>query len=176
MRKNIGQNEFNDFAQLESDEKRFEFINALKSIVTELKLAREFKGKNLERSLEFKNLGNKAFQKESWTEALAHYNLCYLATPEGNGKWLFDQNSIHNLTIVFSLIHFYAILEAERAIILANRSAALYHLEKYDQALKDIQRAIDHNYPKDLMYKLMERKARCYLGKKDHVKALQCFK
>ncbi|XP_019536792.2 SET and MYND domain-containing protein 4 [Aedes albopictus] len=150
MRNGIGPNEFNDFAQLESDEKRFEFINALKSIVSELELAREFKGKNLERSLEYKNLGNKAFQKESWTEALAHYNLCYLATPESN--------------------------EAERAIILANRSAALYHLEKYDQALKDIQRAIDHNYPKDLMYKLTERKARCYLGKKDHVKALQCFK
>lgn len=87
MRKGIGPNEFNDFAQLETNEQRFEFINALKSIVSELKLAREFKGKNLEQSLNFKNLGNKAFQKESWAEALAHYNLCYLATPECNGKW-----------------------------------------------------------------------------------------
>lgn len=67
-------------------------------------------------------------------------------------------------------------VEAEKAIILANRSAALYHMEKYDHALKDIQRAIDNGYPKDLMYKITERKARCYLGKKDHVKALQCFK
>ncbi|XP_065073779.1 SET and MYND domain-containing protein 4 [Ochlerotatus camptorhynchus] len=150
MLSGISQNEFNDFAQLESDEKRFEFINALKSIVTELKLAREFNGKSLERSFEYKKLGNLAFQKENWNEALACYNLCYLSTPDTNA--------------------------AEKAIILANRSAALYHMEKYDQALKDIQRAIDYKYPKDLMYKITERKARCYLGKKDHVKALECFK
>lgn len=49
-------------------------------------------------------------------------------------------------------------------------------MEKYDLALKDIQRAIRLQYPKELMYKLTERKARCYLGKKDHVKALECFK
>ncbi|XP_001865735.2 SET and MYND domain-containing protein 4 [Culex quinquefasciatus] len=150
LRKSITQNEFNDFAQLDSGEKRFNFINGLKSIVTELKLAREFNGKSLERSLDLKNLGNKSFQKESWNEALAYYNLCYMATPESN--------------------------ESEKAIILANRSAALYHMEKYDLALKDIQRAIRLQYPKELMYKLTERKARCYLGKKDHVKALECFK
>lgn len=68
------------------------------------------------------------------------------------------------------------ITESEKAIILANRSAALYHMEKYDLALKDIQRAIRLQYPKELMYKLTERRARCYLGKKDHVKALECFK
>ncbi|KAL9692280.1 hypothetical protein quinque_015869 [Culex quinquefasciatus] len=150
LRKSITQNEFNDFAQLDSGEKRFNFINGLKSIVTELKLAREFNGKSLERSLDLKNLGNKSFQKESWNEALAYYNLCYMAAPESN--------------------------ESEKAIILANRSAALYHMEKYDLALKDIQRAIRLQYPKELMYKLTERKARCYLGKKDHVKALECFK
>ncbi|XP_058819604.1 SET and MYND domain-containing protein 4 [Topomyia yanbarensis] len=149
-RKNINQNVFNDFAQLDSDEKRFGFINSLKSVVAELKLAREFNGKNLDQSLNFKNLGNKAFQRESWNEALAYYNMCYMATPDSN--------------------------EQGKAIIFANRSAALYHLEKYDLALKDIQRAISHHYPKEMMYKLKERQARCFLGKKDHVSALKCFK
>lgn len=64
----------------------------------------------------------------------------------------------------------------EKSIILANRSAALYHLEKYDLALRDIQRALDHQYPKQMMYKLTERKARCYLAKKDHEAALEWFK
>lgn len=86
MRSSIGQNEFNDFAQLESNEKRFEFINALKSIVSELKLAREYNGKNLQRSFEYKKHGNLAFQKENWNEALACYNLCYMSTPDTNGK------------------------------------------------------------------------------------------
>ncbi|XP_055544486.1 SET and MYND domain-containing protein 4 [Wyeomyia smithii] len=149
-RKNFSQNEFNDFAQLDRDKKRFQLINSSKSIITELKLAREYNGKNLQQSLNFKNLGNKAFQRESWNEALAYYNMCYMATPGSN--------------------------DMERAIILANRSAALYHLEKYDLALEDIQRAIRFNYPKDMMYKLTERQARCYLGKKDHVSALKCFK
>ena len=67
-------------------------------------------------------------------------------------------------------------LVAERAIILANRSAALYHLEKYDAALKDIERAVSLGYPKEMMYKLMERKARCFLAKKEHSKSLEAFK
>ncbi|XP_055640402.1 uncharacterized protein LOC129777865 [Toxorhynchites rutilus septentrionalis] len=150
MRKDIDLNEFNNFAQLANDAERFKFVNSIKQIVTELKLTREFNGKNLERSLQYKNLGNKAFQKENWNEALMFYNMCYMATPDVN--------------------------ESEKSIILANRSAALYHLEKYDLSLKDIKRAIDLKYPKELMYKLNERKARCYLAKKDHVKALQCFK
>ncbi|XP_058447147.1 SET and MYND domain-containing protein 4 [Malaya genurostris] len=149
-RKDISSNKFNEFAQLDNDEKRFGFIKSMKSIITDLKLSHQFNGKNLEKSLQFKNLGNKAFQKESWNEALAYYNMCYLSIPDSN--------------------------EQGKAIVLANRSAALYHLEKYDLALKDIQRAIGHQYPKEMMYKLRERQARCYLGKKDHVSALKSFK
>lgn len=86
MRQDIDPNAFNNFAQLASDVERFEFINSLKSIVTELKLTREFNGKNLERSLHYRNLGNKAFQKENWNEALMCYNMCYMATPDVNGE------------------------------------------------------------------------------------------
>ena len=59
---------------------------------------------------------------------------------------------------------------------MANRSAALYHNKEFDAALKDIDRAIQSKYPKDMLYKLMERKARCFLAKKNNEEALKAFK
>lgn len=61
------------------------------------------------------------------------------------------------------------------SIILANRSAALYHLELYDLVISDIDLAVV-NYPKKMLYKLKERKARCLLAKKEFTDALQLFK
>lgn len=66
-------------------------------------------------------------------------------------------------------------LDADYAILLANRSAALYHMEKYDRALHDIDLA-EENYPIEMMYKLKERTARCYLGLKQYGNALASFK
>lgn len=51
----------------------------------------------------------------------------------------------------------------------------MYHQENYDEALKDIERAIMAKYPKDMMYKLKERKARCMLAKKYLGEALKAF-
>lgn len=50
----------------------------------------------------------------------------------------------------------------------------MYHLEDYDHALMDIELA-ETFYPRDLMYKLKERKARCFLAKKNYEKALKAF-
>ena len=41
--------------------------------------------------------------------------------------------------------------------------------------MKEIERAIEANYPKDMMYKLKERKARCLLAKKSLNEALKAF-
>lgn len=41
--------------------------------------------------------------------------------------------------------------------------------------MREIERAIDANYPKDMMYKLKERKARCMLAKKNLGEALKAF-
>ncbi|XP_052868960.1 SET and MYND domain-containing protein 4 [Anopheles cruzii] len=150
VRQSIGEDRFAEFAKLGSNEDRFRFVSGLSSIIDELRLKREYNGKSMDQAIVFKTLGNKAFKGESWAEALVFYNKCYLSTPQQNVQ--------------------------EKAIILANRSAALYHLERYDLALKDIERALDHRYPKQMLYKLTERKARCYLAKKDHEAALECFK
>lgn len=65
--------------------------------------------------------------------------------------------------------------DKEFSILLANRSAALYHMERYDLALQDIELA-EENYPPKMMHKLKERTARCYLAKKSYEKALEAFK
>lgn len=69
-----------------------------------------------------------------------------------------------------------SVLDENFAVTLANRSAALYHLAKYDHALSDIQNAEENNYPKEMLHKLKERKAKCYLAKNDLERALQAFK
>ncbi|XP_008202496.1 SET and MYND domain-containing protein 4 [Nasonia vitripennis] len=64
----------------------------------------------------------------------------------------------------------------ELGVILANRSAAFYHLDKFDLALRDCEEALKVGYPKHLTYKVAERRARCLLGLKSHTKAMEAFK
>lgn len=49
------------------------------------------------------------------------------------------------------------------ALALANRSAALFYLEEYDNCICDIQRALASKYPKELTYKLYEREVKCLI-------------
>ncbi|XP_058819600.1 SET and MYND domain-containing protein 4-like isoform X2 [Topomyia yanbarensis] len=64
----------------------------------------------------------------------------------------------------------------EKSIVLANRSAALFHLNKFEEALKDIDLSIYLYYPNSMQYKLMERKARCYIALKDLPAALDFYR
>ncbi|CDQ96042.1 unnamed protein product, partial [Oncorhynchus mykiss] len=43
----------------------------------------------------------------------------------------------------------------------ANRSAALFHLQRYRECLEDIDRALNHGYPSHLKHKLQDRQAQC---------------
>merc|ERR550539_500086 len=49
----------------------------------------------------------------------------------------------------------------ELSLALANRSACLYHQGQYEQCLQDIALALRFRYPKNLEYKLLQRKAQC---------------
>lgn len=49
----------------------------------------------------------------------------------------------------------------ELSLAFANRSAVLVHLGKYSEAVNDIERALDLNYPEHLKAKLFLRKAEC---------------
>lgn len=82
---------------------------------------------------------------------------------------------IATFSCFFLLFFFYcAVTEDQFAIALANRSAALYHLEKFSLALSDIELA-EKGYPKENMYKLKERAARCHLANKNLEQAMKAF-
>ncbi|OXU16761.1 hypothetical protein TSAR_010123 [Trichomalopsis sarcophagae] len=55
----------------------------------------------------------------------------------------------------------------ELPLAYANRSAILYNLKKYEQCVRDINRALELNYPDTLKANLLRRKAKCLklLGK-----------
>lgn len=59
---------------------------------------------------------------------------------------------------------------------MANRSATLYHLEKHSYALTDAEEALRAGYPRELRYKIEERRARCLLALKRHDEAVLAFR
>ncbi|KAG5673986.1 hypothetical protein PVAND_003982 [Polypedilum vanderplanki] len=155
--------ELQTFSGLNNNIERMKFVHNVSMIEKKLNLKRHDREqthrtnndeiyfyKDLNCALEMKKIGNKFFQNQQWNEALNFYNKSYIMIPSDSQK--------------------------DVAILFANRSAVLYHLENYDAALKEIERAIACSYPKEMMYKLKERKARCFLAKKDLKEALKAFK
>ncbi|KAG8042606.1 hypothetical protein G9C98_005240 [Cotesia typhae] len=102
--------------------------------------------KDLESALKLKESGNKYFGHGKFLKALETYSSAILITPK-----------------------------KELGIFLANRSAALYNLTLYEEALSDANVAFKIGYPKELAYKLEERRARCYLALKNHSEAISSF-
>lgn len=63
----------------------------------------------------------------------------------------------------------------ELSIVIANRSAALNHLEQFEDGLDDIKRCLSLGYPRHLHYKVYERKARSLLVLKRNKEAKTAF-
>lgn len=49
-------------------------------------------------------------------------------------------------------------------------------MQKHSECLVDIRRALELEYPKELIYKLYERQARCYMALKDYPRTISAFK
>ena len=64
----------------------------------------------------------------------------------------------------------------ELLFALANRSAALQFLKLYELSIRDIDQSIEWGYPKEQLFKLLERRGKClaHLGKK--AEAIDTFK
>ncbi|XP_050428772.1 SET and MYND domain-containing protein 4 [Adelges cooleyi] len=105
------------------------------------------------KALDLKKTGNGYFQKSDYVQALSWYSLAVFQCPQTGGDW-----------------------STQLAILYANRSACLYHLNLYDLAIADVQRAFGHGYPDELLYKIHERKARCLLATNRLKSALESFK
>lgn len=150
VRSEISDENFLKFSNLNINEERYKFVNNLESAQKFLNNNQEIFGKNLELGYDFKKKGNAAFQKQDWIEALKNYNRSYVVTPCENNS--------------------------EISIILANRSAALFHMKKYKLVLKDIDQAFLLGYPIELQYKLHERKAKSLIALKLYNEALGAFR
>lgn len=156
------------FAGLSNDAERFRFLSSMKSREV-FKVTRNTDSmKNYALALAFKQTGNEKFQSKQWMAAADSYNKSLLILPSEHGEWKRKIDTKES-KILISLL-----AEQDFAILLANRSAAFYHMEKYDHALQDIELA-ETNYPVEMMHKLKERSARCHLAKKDLDRALKSF-
>ncbi|XP_011635042.1 SET and MYND domain-containing protein 4-like isoform X1 [Pogonomyrmex barbatus] len=104
--------------------------------------------KNMDISIMFKKTGNQEFHSKNYVSSLQLYTKSAQYAPS---------NSI------------------ELSIAIANRSASLIHLDRWQDCLNDIELAIKLGYPEDLRYKLNLRAAHCYLrlgNKKSAVETL----
>ncbi|OXU21510.1 hypothetical protein TSAR_009791 [Trichomalopsis sarcophagae] len=92
--------------------------------------------KNIQKSEELRKQGNKEFQNKKYLTSIKSYTLSLQYAP-----WESE----------------------DLPLALANRSAALFYMEKYEACIKDIELALEYDYPKSMLYKLYLRAAQCYL-------------
>lgn len=99
--------------------------------------------KDTEQAAKCREKGNSSFKTRNYTAAALHYT---------QGVCFAPQNS------------------EQLSLCYANRSAALYHLQHYQESLDDINKALKHGYPSHLLYKLEERRTQClkHLTTLDH--------
>ncbi|XP_044596476.1 SET and MYND domain-containing protein 4-like [Cotesia glomerata] len=138
--------DFKKFATLDTNGQR---VSLLLSYPEAHELSLEVENcpvKDLESALKLKESGNKYFGYGNFLKALETYSSAILITPK-----------------------------KELGIFLANRSAALYNLTLFEEALSDANEAFKIGYPKELAYKLEERRARCHLALKNNSKAISSF-
>ncbi|KAK9499021.1 hypothetical protein O3M35_003540 [Rhynocoris fuscipes] len=145
----LTKNDYQKFKNLHNCQEWFKFIKNITNGKEFEHLKR--KEKNRDNAINLKNKGNHEFQQGNVTEALKLYNESLFLHP-------FDEN------------------KSENSIIRANRSAALYELEEFQLALIDIEKALKNEYPNELRYKIVDRKAKCLLALKQHQKAIQAFR
>ncbi|XP_014292302.1 SET and MYND domain-containing protein 4 [Halyomorpha halys] len=147
--KEFNENQLTQFSKLKDSFQRFDYVNGLPVIFP--KINKINNGKNKDEAKILKDKGNNAFQTANYGLALKLYTKSLMKSPINE-----ESNEV--------------------SIIRANRSAASYHLEEYQAALNDIDLALRHGYPKDLIYKIKDRKARCLLALKQNKTALDILK
>ncbi|KAM4544778.1 SET and MYND domain-containing protein 4 [Odontesthes bonariensis] len=90
--------------------------------------------KDTEQAAKCRQMGNSSFKARDYMAATLHYSQGTCFAPQ----------SSEQLSLCF-----------------ANRSAALYHLQNYQECLDDIDRALKNGYPSHLSHKLQDRRTLC---------------
>ncbi|CAB3377928.1 Hypothetical predicted protein [Cloeon dipterum] len=139
-----------EFGKLQNNEQRIRYVAKLlanKDLLPRLQPAGS--GKKSDFALERRNEGNKLFQKGDFDKAQQMYSASLLVADDPESMCL----------------------------ALANRSAALYNMKQYRLALNDIKELYAIGaYPKHLLYKVSERRARCFLAMDQRLSARDAFR
>lgn len=90
--------------------------------------------KSDKKACSIRTMGNIRFQNKDYVRALREYNVSVMTAKPNSEDYVYG---------------------------LANRSAALYYLEEYNDCICDIHRALATNYPESMAYKLYEREIKC---------------
>ncbi|XP_029030151.1 SET and MYND domain-containing protein 4 [Betta splendens] len=90
--------------------------------------------KDTKQAAKCREAGNNSFKTRDYTAAGLHYSQGICFAPQ----------SSEQLSLCY-----------------ANRSAVLYHLQRYQECLDDIDRAVKNGYPSHLLHKLEDRRGQC---------------
>jgi len=132
------------FKHLETTEQKLDFMWKVPDMQNFLRDSEQNFAKSDGDTRRFREMGNKLFKVGKDREAIKMFNKAATKAPvneAGKGKDL--------------------------SLAIANRSAALYKLGFLELALEDIEFALDSGYPKDLSYKLFERKIKILVDLKN---------
>ena len=193
-----------EFVQLESDYERVEYLLLLSPQIRNFQIQSKYGMKSLERSTKYREEGNKLFQSDQTMQSILFYNksIAYAPHPDiqeytnpappaekvAFQKVQFSEDALpedlkemtkgKKLSVKkTSEIKKHPASPYEAlSFCYANRSAALRKLNQYEECLRDVARAAKFGYPKENVYKLWERKGKCYLGLKRFEQASKCLR
>lgn len=161
------------FALLKDDDLRVAFMLKRDLIHDSLVFHASHERKSPTKSKSSREEGNKLFKKKEYRDSVQSYTNSILLAPteqtyptslctEGEDPELSPNEQL--------------------PLAFANRSAAFLHLRKFQLCIQDVENAMQHGYPKNMLYKLYDRKGKCYMGLKQYKaaeeefnKALECI-
>ena len=171
------------FMNLKTDIERADFIMRL-PFVRDFEIKNKAGIKCIEKAVRYREEGNKLFQSEQCTQAILFYNKSISYCPHPSYEQF--QQGIEQEQEKVKEVQFADDIKDKNkrvpskyeslSLSYGNRSAALRKLNQYEDCLRDIARAAKFGYPKANIYKLWERKGKCYEGLKRYDLAAKCYR
>lgn len=141
---------YETFSNLPTAEAKFVYVNGLLESGNKLPVENNMTNvKDDNDASQLRHQANIHFRSQDYVKALRDYNISVMVAVVGSEDY---------------------------ALAVANRSAALFQLEKYDASVGDIRHALANNYPLELAYKLYDREVKCLLKLKKITQANHKYK
>jgi len=172
-----------EFIQLRTDMERVEFLMKI-PFVSDFEIQTKAGIKCAEKAVRYREEGNKLFQTDKCTQAILFYNKSISYCPHPTLAQ-FQKGLEQEVDKVKEVQFADDIKEKGKrvpgkyeslSLSYGNRSAALRKLSQYEDCLRDIARAAKFGYPRQNIYKLWERKGKCYEGLKRYDLAAKCYR